>query len=192
MRRRSSATRLLSRSPPSPRWPSPAAVAARAKRARAPPPNEFPSAKGKTIAQLLHDSGAKPTKLVIAPAAQVFDIGENRYPFGVFTLGGEQVDDADVALYFAKDGKAAGDRARCRRGSPRWRPSPPTAPSGTEGPGEATTVYVVPKVDFDRRRPLAGDRDAEGQERRSKRRGSPRPGRRRSTRGSRRSARRRR
>ena len=38
-------------------------------------------------------------------AAQTFDLGENRYPFGVFTLGNEQVSDADVALYFAKDGK---------------------------------------------------------------------------------------
>src|ERR1700750_1812317 len=68
----------------------------------APPAAEFPAAKGKTIADLLRDSGAKTAKLVIAPAAQAFDVGENRYPFGVFTLSNEQVSDAEVALYFAK------------------------------------------------------------------------------------------
>jgi len=118
----------------------------------APAASEFPSAKGKTIGDLLHDSGAKPSKLVIAPAAQTFDVGENRYPFGVFTLGNEQVTDADVALYYAKDGK-----------SPVTGPLPAQVTSletkpayratGTEGPGEATTVYVVPKVDFDRNGP---------------------------------------
>lgn len=113
----------------------------------APAAAEFPSAKGKTIEELLRDSGAKPTNLVIAPAAQVFDVGENRYPFGVFTRGQEQVDDADVALYFAKD-----------EDSPVVGPLParvssletkPAYRSRTEGPGEATTVYVVPEIDFD-------------------------------------------
>src|SRR5215470_4964162 len=69
----------------------------------APPAAEFPSAQGKTIDQLLRGSGAKASNLVVAPAAAVFDVGENRYPFGVFTVANEQVDDADVALYFAKD-----------------------------------------------------------------------------------------
>ncbi|MEX2105552.1 MAG: hypothetical protein WD810_01505 [Solirubrobacterales bacterium] len=118
----------------------------------APSPAEFPSAKGKTIEQLLESSGARPTKLVIAPAARVFDPGENRYPFGVFTLDHEQISDADVALYFAKDG-----------GSPVQGPLPAAVTSletkpayraqGSVGPAEATTAYVVPKVDFDRRGP---------------------------------------
>ncbi len=118
----------------------------------APAATEFPSAKGKTIADLLHGSGAKRTNLVIAPAAQTFVVGENRYPFGVFTKGLEQVDDADVALYFAKS--ASG---------PVQGPLPAKVSSletkrayraaGTEGPGEARTVYVVPKVDFDKRGP---------------------------------------
>jgi hypothetical protein len=115
----------------------------------APATTEFPSAKGKTISQLLEDSGAKQTKLVIAPAAQVFDRGENRYPFGVFTAGAEQISDADAALYFAKDS-----------GGPVQGPLPAEVTSletkpayraqTSEGPGDATTVYVVPKVDFDR------------------------------------------
>jgi hypothetical protein len=118
----------------------------------APSAAEFPSAKGKTIGDLLHDSGAKPSKLVIAPAAQTFDTGENRYPFGVFTVGNEQVSDADVALYFAKDAKGPVTgplpaQVTSLETKPAYRAS------GAGEPGEATTVYVVPKVDFDRNGP---------------------------------------
>jgi hypothetical protein len=115
----------------------------------APPAAEFPSAKGETIDSLLKSSGAKPSKLVVAPAAAGFDLGPNRYPFGVFTLGMKQVDDADIALYFAKDS-----------GAPVQGPLPAEVSSletkpayraaGSEGPEETQTVYVVPRVDFDR------------------------------------------
>lgn len=118
----------------------------------APAATEFPSAKGKTIADLLHDSGAKPAKLVIAPAAQAFDVGENRYSFGVFTLGQEQVDDADVALYFAKDAKGpVQGPLPAQVTSLETKPAYRAQDAGA--PGEATTVYVVPKVDFDRNGP---------------------------------------
>jgi hypothetical protein len=118
----------------------------------APSAAEFPSAKGKTITDLLRAPGAKPAKLVIAPAAQVFDVGANRYPFGVFTRGNEQVDDADVALYFAKDEEKG----------PVVGPLPAQVTSlevksayraAGEDPDEAKNVYVVPKVDFDRKGP---------------------------------------
>jgi hypothetical protein len=117
----------------------------------APDATEFPSAKGKTIAQLLNDSGAKPTKLVIAPAAQAFVVGQNRYPFGVFTAGREQITDADVAVYFAKS-----------EGSPVEGPFPaqvsslevkPAYRSQLNDPDAAKAVYVVPKVDLDRSGP---------------------------------------
>jgi hypothetical protein len=132
----------------------------------APSAAEFPAAKGKTITDLLQNSGAKPTKLVIAPAAQVFDVGGNRYPFGVFTRGNEQVDDADVALYFAKDEKKG----------PVIGPLPAQVTSlevksayraAGEDPDEAKNVYVVPKVDFDRKGPwvaIAMLKGAEGLE----------------------------
>ena len=85
---------------------------------------------------------------MIAPAAQTFGVGENRYPFGVFTVGHEQVDDADVALYFAKDSESP-----VKGPLPAQVTSLETKPAyraqGSEGPGEATTVYVVPKVEFD-------------------------------------------
>ncbi|MGN6256072.1 MAG: TlpA family protein disulfide reductase [Solirubrobacterales bacterium] len=118
----------------------------------APSAAEFPAAKGKTIDQLLRSSGAKPTKLVIAPAAQVFEVGENRYPFGVFTRGNEQVDGADVAMYFARSpqGPVTGPlpaQVTSLETKPAYRAA------GSEGPAEAKTVYVVPKVEFDRKGP---------------------------------------
>jgi hypothetical protein len=68
----------------------------------APPKSEFPSAQGKTLAEVLEAEDAKPSKLVVSPAAMAFYKGENRYPFGVFERDRTQVSDADVALYFAK------------------------------------------------------------------------------------------
>ena len=67
----------------------------------APPKSEFPSAKGKTLAEVLK-SAEGPSELVVSPAAMVFYKGENRYPFGVFERDRTQVPDAEVALYFAK------------------------------------------------------------------------------------------
>jgi len=115
----------------------------------APAPTEFPSARGKTIGEVLRTPGAARSRLVIAPAAQAFDVGPNRYPFGVFTTGGEQVDDADVALYFANSatGKVQGPLPAAVS-SLETKPAYRAAASG-----DAKTVYVVPRVDFDRRGP---------------------------------------
>jgi hypothetical protein len=115
----------------------------------APAATEFPSAEGKTIGQILHTPGAKQSRLVIAPAARDFDLGPNRYPFGVFTTGGEQIDDADAALYFASSatGKVQGPL-------PAAVSSLETKPAyRAAAAGDATTVYVVPKVEFDRKGP---------------------------------------
>ncbi len=68
----------------------------------APPKSAFPSAKGKSLAEVLEAEDAKPSTLVVSPAAMAFYKGENRYPFGVFERDGSQVADAEVALYFAK------------------------------------------------------------------------------------------
>lgn len=114
----------------------------------APAATEFPAAKGKTMGELLRDSGAKPTKLVISPAALVFDKGPNRYPFGVFTLSQKQVEDADVALYFAKNGKSKViGPYPARLESLETKPAYRAQTSGAKG--DANSVYVVPKVDFD-------------------------------------------
>jgi hypothetical protein len=74
----------------------------------APPKSSFPSAKGKSLSQVLEAADA-PSNLVVSPAGLVYYKGENRYTFGVFQRDRTQVPDADVALYFAKvpSGKAA-------------------------------------------------------------------------------------
>ncbi len=67
----------------------------------APPASEFPSAKGRTLRQVLKAADGR-TELVVSPAAEVFYPGKNRYPFGVADRDSGPVDDAEVALYFAK------------------------------------------------------------------------------------------
>jgi hypothetical protein len=117
----------------------------------APSAAEFPAAKGQTAKELLQSSGAKPTKLVIAPTAPTLAVGENRFAFGVFTRGNEQVDNAKVALYFGKS-----------EGAPLTGPLParvetlavkPAYRAAGEDPDQAKNVYVVPKVDFDKKGP---------------------------------------
>jgi hypothetical protein len=67
----------------------------------APPKSEFPSARGKSLADVLNSADG-PSELVVSPAAEAFYTGENRYPFGVFERDRTQIPDAKVALYFAK------------------------------------------------------------------------------------------
>jgi len=87
----------------------------------APPKGDFPSAKGKTLGQVLESKGATSSELVVSPAAQVFNKGENRYPFGVFERDRTQVPDAEVALYFAKmppvKGKGTAEQGAVRGGT---------------------------------------------------------------------------
>jgi hypothetical protein len=43
-----------------------------------------------------------PSELIVSPAATVFYPGTNRYPFGIAERDDTQVNDAEVALYYAK------------------------------------------------------------------------------------------
>ena len=118
----------------------------------APAASEFPSAEGKTIDQVLEGSGAKEAGVVVSPAAQTFEVGVNRFPFGVFSTGGKQIDDADVALYFAKNA-----RAPVQGPLPARVVSLETRPAyRAQGSGEVKTAYVVPEVDFDQSGPWLG------------------------------------
>lgn len=67
----------------------------------APPASEFPTSKGRTLREVLKAADG-PADLVVSPAAEVFYPGENRYPFGVSDRDSGPVDDAEVALYYAK------------------------------------------------------------------------------------------
>jgi len=115
----------------------------------APAAADFPQPGDKTIEELLNEQS--PSDLVASPAALVFEKGVNRYPFGVFNKDGSQVEDADVALYFAKSPQA-----------PVKGPYPAEVVSletkaayrskGAEGPGEANSFYLA-HPDFDRTGP---------------------------------------
>ena len=67
----------------------------------APSKDEFPRPFGRTLEELVKMADAH-SELVVAPAAQVFYPGENRYPFGVSERKGPPVSDAEVALYYAR------------------------------------------------------------------------------------------
>jgi hypothetical protein len=68
----------------------------------APPVSDFPAAKGHSLAEVLGQAGGH-SELVVTPQTTVFDKGRNRYAFGVFTRSvKDQVPDAQVALYVAK------------------------------------------------------------------------------------------
>ncbi|HWM12102.1 MAG TPA: hypothetical protein VNO82_22265 [Solirubrobacteraceae bacterium] len=136
----------------------------------APPKSEFPSADGKTLAEVVKAADA-PAPLVVSPAAMVFYKGKNRYPFGVFEPDRTPVSDAQVALYITKvpraqaKGKAGrsgkGAVARARREAlegPALGPFPATiesigtapafrAQTTTSDPDAATVVYVT-DLDF--------------------------------------------
>jgi hypothetical protein len=70
----------------------------------APAASDFPSANSKTLTQVLHTSGAQPSNLVVSPTGAVYEKGENRFGFGIFTVSRQQVVDAKVAIYAAPSG----------------------------------------------------------------------------------------
>lgn len=112
----------------------------------APAASGFPSVEGQTIDGLLNDQ--TPSDLVVSPAAMVFEPGMNRYPFGVFNVDRSQVDDADVALYFAKSPQAPVEgplpaKVVSLETKPAYRSK------GAGGAGEANSFYLA-DVKFDR------------------------------------------
>jgi hypothetical protein len=104
---------------------------------------EFPSAKGKTLEQVLSVSNGEGP--VVSPAARVLRLGENRFSFGVFTVEREQVTDAEVAIYAAPgaglDGPAIGPftaRIEDLSTEPAFR-----AETTSADPDAAEVVYVT-------------------------------------------------
>jgi hypothetical protein len=113
----------------------------------APPRSDFPAAAGKTLTDLLRESDGE-SKLVIAPTGEVFDKGADRYGFGVFSAGREQITDARIALYFAhgEDGQALGPypaRVESLATEPAY-----IAQTTGQDPQAGKVVYVVDGVPF--------------------------------------------
>ncbi len=118
--------------------------------AATPQASDFPSAEGKTIEEVLTEQ--TPSDKVVLPAASVFEVGKNRFPFGVFDVGGPQIEDAQVALYFAKSPNSPVEGPL-----PAETVSLETKPAyrsqGAVGEGEANSFYLVNPVRFDRTGP---------------------------------------
>jgi len=114
----------------------------------APSASDFPSAGGKTLTQLFAQSDGE-SKLVLAPTGEVFDKGTDRYGFGVFTAGREQITGARVALYFAH-----GEKGRALGPYPAGVQSLATEPAyiaQTTGqdPQSGKVVYVIHDAPFE-------------------------------------------
>jgi hypothetical protein len=115
----------------------------------APAASEFPPAQGKTLRQVL--SAAKSQGPVVSPAAAYFHLGTNRFPFGIFTPGRQQITDAQVALYAAPgrgvDGQAIGPfpaRIEDLTTNPSFR-----AQTTSNDPDAAQVAYVT-DIPFDK------------------------------------------
>ena len=66
--------------------------------APAPATADFPKPEGRSLEQML--TANEPTdEYVVSPSGGVLTPDSKRFGFGVFTVGGEQVTDADVAIY---------------------------------------------------------------------------------------------
>jgi hypothetical protein len=63
------------------------------------PATDFPAPHGQSLQQVLLSASKGQQGAVVAPAAAMFYVGTNRFPFGVFTAGRDQITDAQVAIY---------------------------------------------------------------------------------------------
>jgi hypothetical protein len=75
----------------------------------APRPSDFPATHGQSLQQV-YGQGQPDQNLVVSPSGKVYTPGKNRFGFGIFTAGGDQITNAQVAIYAAPgpSGKAQG------------------------------------------------------------------------------------
>ena len=115
-----------------------------------PAASDFPQVEGRTIQEIFEAQAE--SQYVVSPAGLTFETGPNRFAFGVFELDGTPVDDAEVALYFAKSPTTPVEgplpaTVRSLETKPAYRAQ------GADAPGEPKSYYVVDEVRFDRSGP---------------------------------------
>jgi hypothetical protein len=115
-----------------------------------PSASDFPQVEGQTIEEIFE--AQQESQYVVSPAGLTFETGVNRYAFGVFELDGTPVDDAEVALYFAKSPTTPVEgplpaTVRSLETKPAYRAQ------NAGAPGEPRSYYVVEDVRFDRAGP---------------------------------------
>jgi hypothetical protein len=129
--------------------------------AATPDASDFPAAGGKNFDQLT--KGVDESDLVVLPSEQVFEPGENRYGFGVFTVEHANVPDAQVALYAAQPNGEAVGPFPATAASLETKPAFQSVTTSTD-PDAATSVYTsqVDLADKGEWRILAMIRDDDG------------------------------
>ena len=112
----------------------------------APEAASFPSAEGKTLADL--EAEYTESDYVAAPTVSVFERGDNRYAFGLFTVNREPINDGEVAIYAAPgaDGEAVGPFTAA---SEPLATRPAFASTTTTGDPEAATNVYTTEVPLD-------------------------------------------
>jgi hypothetical protein len=120
------------------------------------PAADFPAPHGQSLEQVLLSASKGQQGPVVAPAAAMFYVGTNRFPFGVFTAGRDQITDAQVAIYAAPGkgvkGPAIGPfpaRIEDLTTKPAFR-----AKTTADDPSAAQVAYVT-DIPLDKRGPWA-------------------------------------
>jgi hypothetical protein len=115
----------------------------------APPASEFPSARNRTLRQVLKAVDEGPAEVFVTPAATVFYKGENRYPFGVSEGDHVEVPDADVAIYFARvPTPRPGAKSKSGNKGPGAKAEAKALDEPAVGPFPAAVESLVAKPDF--------------------------------------------
>jgi len=111
----------------------------------APSASDFPATDGRTLDEVLSEATAEGP--VVAPSAEFWPTGKTRYSFGVFETGGEQITDAEVALYIARDLNEKAQGPYPARVDDLAVEGPFQSRTTAEDPDAAKAVYVT-EVDF--------------------------------------------
>jgi hypothetical protein len=110
----------------------------------APSAETFPAADGGSLERLIADAGSG--DLVVSPAGQTYTVGRNRFGFGVFTVDGEQVTDAEVAIYAAPGAGGEAHGPFPARVESLETDAAFTARTTADDPDAAKVVYVADVV----------------------------------------------
>jgi hypothetical protein len=111
---------------------------------QAPPqarPDQFPSAKGKTLAELRADMPKGGP--VLAPTVSTFLTGDNRLGFGLFTTARAQIADASAAVYIAPVGGGEAEGPFVAHYQSLAVKAPYVSETTSKDPDAAKTLYVA-------------------------------------------------
>ena len=111
---------------------------------QAPPqarPDQFPSAKGKTLAELRTDMPKGGP--VLAPTVSTFLTGDNRLGFGLFTTARAQIADASAAVYIAPVGGGEAEGPFVAHYQSLAVKAPYVSETTAKDPDAAKTLYVA-------------------------------------------------